>query len=130
MKNSNYEVGFCKPPAHSRWEKGKSANPKGRPRGSKNTLTLLNMLANEEISIVQNGKTIKLPKKAAALLQAINMAAKGDKKALAILLPHLLAADVKAEDHAAKLHGMSRTDKEILTAFLEQNKPTKGDKDV
>ena len=26
----NYEVGYCRPPMHSRFEKGKCPNPKGR----------------------------------------------------------------------------------------------------
>ena len=33
---SGYEVGYGKPPKHSRFRPGKSGNPKGRPKGSKN----------------------------------------------------------------------------------------------
>ena len=31
-----YEVGYGKPPVHSRFKPGQSGNPKGRPKGSKN----------------------------------------------------------------------------------------------
>lgn len=31
-----YEVGYGKVPAGHKWPKGKSGNPNGRPRGSKN----------------------------------------------------------------------------------------------
>lgn len=31
-----YEVGYAKPPADTRFRKGQSGNPKGRPRGAKN----------------------------------------------------------------------------------------------
>jgi hypothetical protein len=32
----DYEVGYAKPPARTRFKPGQSGNPKGRPRGSKN----------------------------------------------------------------------------------------------
>jgi hypothetical protein len=92
-----YDIGYAKPPTHSRWTKGCSGNPSGRTFGSKNTLSLLNTLANENLKIVQNGKEIKISKKAAALLQAINKAASGDNKALKTLMPHFLSADAKEE---------------------------------
>lgn len=35
--DKTYEVGYAKPPADTQFKKGKSGNPRGRPRGSKNT---------------------------------------------------------------------------------------------
>ena len=32
-KQGNYEVGYGKPPLHSRFKKGQSGNPKGFPKG-------------------------------------------------------------------------------------------------
>jgi len=37
-----YEVGYGKPPEATQFRKGKSGNPRGRPKGSKNTLPALN----------------------------------------------------------------------------------------
>ena len=36
-----YEVGYGKPPRHTRFPKGRSGNPKGRPPRSKNIGALL-----------------------------------------------------------------------------------------
>ncbi|NHK26376.1 hypothetical protein FF098_000480 [Parvularcula flava] len=36
MTKRDYEIGYGKPPAHSRFKKGQSGNPKGRPKGSRN----------------------------------------------------------------------------------------------
>src|SRR4051794_31141733 len=35
-ESPSYEVGYGKPPAHSRFKPGRSGNPRGRPRGSRN----------------------------------------------------------------------------------------------
>ena len=35
-ESSNYEVGYGKPPAASRFPPGQSGNPKGRPKGARN----------------------------------------------------------------------------------------------
>ena len=40
-EQSDYEVGYKKPPKHTQWEKGQCPNPKGRPRGAKNRTTYL-----------------------------------------------------------------------------------------
>jgi uncharacterized protein DUF5681 len=35
-KASEYEVGYRRPPQHTRFQRGSSGNPNGRPRYSKN----------------------------------------------------------------------------------------------
>jgi len=56
----SYEVGHCKPPKHSQYQKGKSGNPKGRPKGVKNADTVLNEMFAAPITAVVNGKPTKM----------------------------------------------------------------------
>ena len=49
------DVGYGKPPLHSRFQKGKSGNAKGRPKGSCNTLKLLNDVLEQKL---QSLKTV------------------------------------------------------------------------
>jgi hypothetical protein len=39
--SGDYEVGYGKPPKHTRFKPGQSGNPKGRPKASKDFRSLL-----------------------------------------------------------------------------------------
>jgi hypothetical protein len=56
----SYEVGYGKPPATTRFVKGKSGNPKGRPKGSKNQMPALNEERLRDIVIAEAYRTIKV----------------------------------------------------------------------
>ena len=76
------KVGYAKPPKHTRFTKGRSGNPKGRPTGSKNLATMMIEELTKPVPIVENGKRTKIPKIRAAVRQALNRATVGDFKAL------------------------------------------------
>ena len=56
----SYEVGYGKPPATTRFVKGKSGNPKGRPKGSKNQMPALNEERLRDIVLAEAYRTIKV----------------------------------------------------------------------
>src|ERR1700686_1103014 len=68
-RKSEYEVGYRKPPVHTRFKSGKSGNPRGRPRASKNLSTLLNEALNESVAVVENGRRRKISKRQAIIAQ-------------------------------------------------------------
>jgi|GEM_PF-902545 len=84
--DSDYPVGYGRPPRDTRFKKGSSGNPKGRPRGSKNSTTLLKEALNEQVAITENGRRRTITKKEAIVTQIVNKAASGDHRSIQLLL--------------------------------------------
>jgi hypothetical protein len=57
----DYEVGYRKPPKNTRFRKGRSGNPKGRPKGHKNISTIMKDLMDRTVTIKQNGQERRVP---------------------------------------------------------------------
>ena len=81
-EDRNYEVGYGKPPKHTRFKPGQSGNPKGRKPGSKNVMTLLEQTLFDTVKVRENGKVRHVPAIQACLLSLRNQAIKGDPRAL------------------------------------------------
>ena len=94
----DYEVGYGKPPRHTRFKKGQSGNPRGRPRGAKNLTTLLSEALNEPVIVTENGGRRKITKREAIITQLVNRSATADLRAIKILLDML--RDIEAPDRA------------------------------
>ena len=85
----DYVVGYGKPPVHSRFQKGRSGNPKGRPRGRRNMSTLLSATLNGWVTVVENGRRKKITKREVIVTQLVNKSASADLKATQIVLAML-----------------------------------------
>ena len=81
-EDRNCELGYCKPPKHTRFKPGQSGNPKGRKPGSKNVMTVLEETLFATVKVRENGKVRRVPAIQACLLNLRNQAIKGDPKAL------------------------------------------------
>ena len=86
MSDDSYEVGYGKPPKATRFKKGKSGNPKGRPKGSPNVMTAIDRAIHEKVVINENGQRRTISKLDAAAKQLANKAAQGDPRAIGQLL--------------------------------------------
>lgn len=56
MPNDDEFIGYKKPPSKSRFRKGMSGNPRGRPKGSKNLATLMKRALSEKVAVHENGR--------------------------------------------------------------------------
>lgn len=78
LPEPDYDVGYRKPPKHTRFKKGQSGNPRGRPRGSKNHATLLNEALDEKVTVTEHGQRRQITKRQAMYKQLANRAAQGE----------------------------------------------------
>lgn len=58
MARPGYDVGYAKPPDHTKFRKGVSGNPRGRPKGAKNKLPALNEERMKAIILEEAYRTI------------------------------------------------------------------------
>lgn len=99
---SDYTVGHGKPPKHSQFPKGRSGNPKGRPRGSKNLATIFHQVTSEKISVKENGRTRRMTRIEAVVHQLTNKALSGDARAMTQLMQFHRLFEVSMETVKAK----------------------------
>jgi len=86
----SYEVGYGKPPVHTRFKSGQSGNPKGRPKGSKNRkpavtedhlCNIVQAEARRNITISEGGQSVTLTMAEAITRRLAVDAAKGKSHA-------------------------------------------------
>ena len=79
-------VGYKQPPLESRFKKGRSGNPKGRPKGSWSGKDLLQKALAIPLRITENGVVRTLPQKDVLFRSLLAKAIKGDSKSVALIL--------------------------------------------
>src|SRR6266550_4325321 len=91
-EEGDHEVGYRKPPRHTRFTKGQSGNPRGRPPGAKNLKTLLSD----------------------ALNQLVNRSASADFRAIKILLDMVRDIEGQTEPASAETSPFSEADEKVI----------------
>ncbi|MGO4676247.1 DUF5681 domain-containing protein [Bosea sp. 2YAB26] len=81
-------VGYKAPPEDSRFKKGQSGNPSGKPRRAKNGAAVdeREAVLGRMVTTRINGKVVRITARRALYEKAVDMAFKGDMRALALLL--------------------------------------------
>lgn len=83
---AGYEVGYGKPPRSTRFQKGQSGNPRGRPKGSKSASALLEQALSAPVSINEGGTTRVIEQRMALFKSLVARAIKGDARAAALVI--------------------------------------------
>ena len=83
---SEYKVGYGKPPKSGQFKRGRSGNPRGRPKGSQKLATDLAAELNEQITVREDGKSHRVSKQRALIKSLMAKALQGDVRANAAVL--------------------------------------------
>jgi hypothetical protein len=117
--DTDYPVGYGKPPQHTRFHQGQSGNPRGRPKGSRNLSTLMAKALNEPVVISENGKRKRITKREAVLKQLVNKAASGDAKAIQLLLGEIRQLEGR-EPQSAESVLFDEADRELIGQLYDR----------
>lgn len=123
-KKDKHDVGYGKPPLHSRFQKGQSGNPKGRPP-KKESIRCIEDAFIERLSkeILVNGKPMS--KMDAFVDTTINDALKGKSSARALIMDILKNRNL-SEDVGEDLTAWQE-DQKMLADFIANHKPLEED---
>jgi uncharacterized protein DUF5681 len=118
-RDPDYQVGYGRPPQHTRFKKGESGNPTGRPKGSKNLTTLLEKELKQRVMITENGRRRSITKQEAMVKHLVNKAVSGDRPLMQLLLEEIRVLEARA---ASSLSGtnLDEADREVMRQIQER----------
>ena len=93
QKSADYDVGYGKPPKASRFAKGRSGNPKGRPKASRNARTIITEAVFKMRDVTVDGKKVRMSQFEIGFQQIMKKFMTGDPKAAALLINLLAKVD-------------------------------------
>jgi Family of unknown function (DUF5681) len=127
--HGDYQVGYGKPPRHTRFQRGQSGNPRGRPAGSRNFGTLVSGALNELVIVVEDGGRRKITKREAIVKQLVNRSAKADWRAIKILLDIVRELEGRVEPETAE-SSFDAGDENVIEQIKARWHDNKGASDV
>jgi hypothetical protein len=125
MAHDDSPIGYKQPPVHSRFQKGQSGNPRGRPKKVRDFLEDAADILSAPVTGHTNGKEITLPAMQAMFRSLCRKALKGDNAALRRVVDLMLTLEPEAQQVAeqnAKAGGEARR-KFAMLAGIDPDAP-------
>jgi hypothetical protein len=113
-----YEVGYGKPPRHSRFKPGQSGNRRGRPKGTRNFKTDVIAMLKTKVRVSRDGKTKKISTQNAAVMLLREKALGGQDRALDRVLQY--GDQYNNHDEIRDAAALPPDDKAVLDLFLKR----------
>lgn len=115
---TNDEVGFGKPPKHTRFKPGESGNLAGRPRGRVSTSQLLLQYVYEKVTYMVGSKKKTISRREALIRSVVSDALKGKEKVRKETLDLVLTLEAKmSHEPVNTVSGVE--DEAVITSLLQ-----------
>jgi Family of unknown function (DUF5681) len=93
----DYDIGYCKPPVRTQFQKGQCANPRGRPKGSQSLRASFEAAMQETVPMTVKGRRKRITKRDLFLKQMWNRAISGHGPSQRIVVQLMILRDAKAD---------------------------------
>jgi len=120
MADDEESVGYKRPPVHSRFQKGQSGNPQGRPKRVPDFLEDAAAILSAPVTGRVNGKQVTLPAPQAMFRSQCRKALKGDNAALRRVIDLMLTLEPEAKQKAEQAVDMKKAVEDLHTELLRQ----------
>jgi len=127
----DYEIGYRKPPKHTRWKKGQSGNKNGRPKkklGASDIERAFDEALGDSLAVNDNGRVRRIRKLNAFTIQTVNKALKGHHPSANLLMAHYarrVAGDPEESGSSSTADGF-KAEMEALFAEIAAKSPPSG----
>jgi hypothetical protein len=114
-------VGYGRPPRRTRFQSGRSGNPKGRPKGTRGINKMLQDALSRRVRVREDGRARALTVLEVIIRRVVNDAAKMNVKALKLLLS-LMDRYGGTSETAVDMKALSAEDQKIIAGYLAEQK--------
>lgn len=118
QKSPAERVGYGKPPRATRFRKGESGNPAGRPKGIKPLNRVLEEALAQNTTVRVAGRARAVTKLEALTRKLADLAVDGDARALRLLLGEIREAESRAAETPDVRDVLTTTDHEVIAALV------------
>jgi hypothetical protein len=121
--STGYAVGYGKPPAATRFQPGKSGNPKGRPKGRAAIEDAIFKVMDEPLVTTEGGKRRRMPAREAIFRRIRTKAMNGDVRAAKFLVEfHIEQKEKYPDPDKRTLDDVCREFRNHLRQMSEQDR--------
>jgi hypothetical protein len=118
MSSDDSRVGYKRPPAYSRFQKGQSGNPRGRPKKVPDFMEDAAEILGGTVTGQAKGKSITLPTVQAVFRSLCRQALKGDNRALRRVIDLMLTLEPVAGDKAKQVEENDKAMRVVQRKFF------------